>query len=439
MDLNIANTARFVCTAPRIFDGERVLQDHAVLIENGLVSAVIPQGSLPGDVPVWHEPDCTIIPGLIDTHMHFMRWQGPLFLAQGVTTVRDTGNDLAWILAQRKEWHQNLNPRIYCLGPILDGEDPIHKIVSRRCTNAVDAVAGVRETIAAGVDGIKLYVNLDPEWLPGMVQACHSEGRKASMHCQGSGVLAAGRAGVDEFFHLDGILADVWHDHPAGWLNIWGLPEFSKTWDRQLQVANSIRDIGMTATPTLAYWESQWRIRTPDYLGSEEMRHVPAAVIEWQGTEPANEGAAAQWQRALEAAQRFTGLLFERGVPLLAGSDVPCGALPPGLSLWRELSLLVGAGLSPIQALRAATSTSADFLGQPHLGRLRPGSAADLVWVRGYPTVHIPDKPDIAGVMRQGTVYKQEDLLAASEAASKAESSTVREEPWGVQFALHRG
>ena len=238
---------------------------------------------------------------------------------------------------------------------------------------------------------------------------------------------------MDEFFHLDGILADIWPVRPEGWLDVWGMPEFSHTWDRQRREADAIHDLGMTATPTLAYWDSQWRIRTVDHLRSEEVRHVPAAIIEWQAAQPADSRASAQWRRALHAAERFVGLLLERGVPLLAGTDVPCGAVPPGLSLWRELSLLVEAGLSPIQALRAATSDAATFLRQSQLGRLRPGSAADLVLVRGNPTEQIPEKPDIVGVIRQGVAYRPDDLLAAAKTAI----STLNEEPWGIQFRKH--
>lgn len=390
-------SGRTAFSAARIFDGERILDDHAVLVENGVVSAVMPRGSLPEGIPVRQEPGCTIIPGLIDTHVHFMRWQGPLFLAQGVTTVRDVGNDLAWILARRREWSGHDWPRIFCMGPLLDGPAPIHRMVSRSCSDLEGAQAAVREMVAAGVDGIKLYVGLKAEWLPEMVRQGHAAGLRLSMHGARDGVLGPGRAGVDEFFHLDGILADIWPSRPPGWLSVWGLPELAQTWDRQREVADEIRRLGMTATPTLAYWDSQWR-------------------------------------RALQAAQRFVGLLRERGVPILAGSDVPCGAVPPGLSLWREMALLVEAGLSPRQALRAATSEAASFMGQARLGWLRPGSAADLVVVRGNPVEHIPEKPEVVLVLRQGVAYRPADLLASAETAT----STIPEEPWGIQLAMQR-
>jgi hypothetical protein len=253
------------------------------------------------------------------------------------------------------------------------------------------------------------------------------------MHCSSGGVLAAGRAGVDEFHHLDGILADVWPGHPPGWLGTWGLPEFSRRWDRQREVADEVRELGMSATPTLAYWDSQWRVRAEDFGRSEAMRHVPPEMIEWQTPVPPDPGACSRWGKALEAAQRFVGLLSERGVPLLAGSDVPCGPVPPGASLWRELLLLTGAGLSGEQALRSATSGAAVLLGRPELGRLGKGSVADLIFVRGNPLERIPDRPEVVAVVRDGTAFTPEDLLGTARKALES----WREDPWARQFEIH--
>ena len=432
MDEVLRAHGRMAYTSERIFDGEHLLENHAVWIDNGRVVDIVPLAALPQDVPLYQQPACTIIPGLIDTHIHFMRWQGPLFLAYGVTSVRDTGNELQWILECRKEWPEQAWPRILCLGPLVDGPSPIHPVVARVCTDLDSALAAVRETLAAGVDGIKLYVGVDPQWIPAMSRESHEGGRKISMHCLAKGVLAAGRAGVNEFYHLDGILAEVWPDHPPGWLEVWGDPDFAGTWDQQQQVADNVSQLGITATPTLAYWDSQWRVRTPEGASSEERRYIPPEIVEWQ-SEDASASAAAKWQHALEAAQRFVGLLLEREVPVLAGSDTPCGAVLPGLSLWRELSLLVESGMSPKQSLRAATSNAADFLQRPELGRLRKGGSADMVFVRGDLTEHIPERPEIVLVMRSGTVYQPKELLQAVEVVAP----TIKSDPWARQFELH--
>ena len=416
----------------RVFDGDRFLGHHAVVIEKGMVSDVVPLAALPRNIPSYQQPDCTIIPGLIDTHVHFMQWQGPLFLAYGVTAVRDTGNELQWILERRRQWQDNPWPRILCLGPLLDGPSPHHPVVARRITDLDSAIAAVRETLAAGVDGIKLYVGIAPEWMPGMVRESHEGGRKVSMHCLANGVLAAGRAGVDEFYHLDGILADVWPDHPPGWLDVWGDPGFAGTWDRQQEAAAAISHMGMAATPTLAYWDSQWRMRAEEGASPEERRYMPPDLARWASAEP-DSAAAARWRCALEAAQRFMALLLERHVTVLAGSDTPCGGILPGQSLWRELSLLAESGMSPPRALRAATSDAADFLERPGLGRLRKGQSADLVFVRGNLTKHIPQRPEIVLVVRDGAVYQPPELLQAAEAAA----STMTSDPWARQFERH--
>jgi len=289
-------------------------------------------------------------------------------------------------------------------------------------------VAAVRETAQKGTDGLKFYVKLDPDWVPAMVAAGHEARCKVSMHCS-AGVLQAAQAGVDEFFHYDGIAADVWPDHPAGWLNLWGRNEFEQTIDRQRTVADGLRATGITATPTLAYWDSQWKIRRAEWRDSEELGNTPAPMISWQALEP-NQTSSDEWQRALHAAQRFTGLLIERGVPVLAGSDVPCGVIPPGRSLWRELALLAEAGLSPLQALQAATVDAAAYLGLHDIGNLVPGSMADLVVVKGNPLDHIPDKPEILITVQRGIPHQPDALLALS-------NDSLDDEPWADQFKRH--
>ena len=410
--------------ADKVFDGDRFYADHAVVVAKDRISALVPVAELSPDTPVDHYPGCTLVPGLIDTHMHFLRWQGPVFLAYGVTTVRDTGNDLPWILQCRAEWRARPWPRILSLGP------PGHALVAHRVSDAESAVAAVRATAAAGVDGIKLYASIAAEWIAPMAAAAHEAGHKISMHCLPHGVLVAGRGGVDEFYHLDGILADIWPDHPPGWLHVWGDPGLAKTWDRQQQVADEIAALDLVSTPTLAYWDSQWRMRLEHGPWPEERAHMPADLFKWSSAAP-DPALGHTWQRALEAAQRFQRLLNERGVVVLAGSDTPCGGILPGQSLWRELVLLTETGLSPAAALRAATAAAADFLAQPRLGRLAADCAADLAIVRGDLSWAFPDRPEVELVVLDGTPHQPADLLRQPDAP------TWRSDPWARQFEQH--
>jgi hypothetical protein len=233
-----------------------------------------------------------------------------------------------------------------------------------------------------------------------MAQAGHAHGLHVAMHCGGEvGALAAGAAGVDEFFHLDGLLADIWPDNPGRWLSAWGDSGLAGTFDRQERIADRIAGLGMIATPTLAFWDANRKPRSSGYPAPESVNAATRA-----GTDA--------WRRALAAAQRFLGLLLSRGVPVLAGTDVPCALLKPGLSLWRELSLLAECGMSPIEGLRAATSRAAACIGRnERLGRIAPGCPADLVLMEGDPTEHIPDHPPIVAVVRAGRVLRAADLL----------------------------
>ena len=417
-------------TAATVFDGDQFCAEHAVVVAEDRITALMPAADLPSDTPVDHYPGCTLIPGLIDAHMHFLRWQGPVFLAYGVTTVRDTGNDLPWILQCRAEWRDRPWPRILSLGPLIDGDPPGHALVAHRVSNTESAVAAVRETAAAGVDGIKLYASIAREWIAPMAAASHEVGLKISMHCLPHGVLVAGRRGIDEFYHLDGILADIWPDHPPGWLHVWGDKDLEKTWDRQQQVADEIAVLGLISTPTLAYWDSQWRMRLKSGPWPEERAHMPGDLFEWSSAAP-DPALGQTWRRALEAAQRFQGLLNERDVLVLAGSDTPCGGILPGQSLWRELVLLTGTGLSPAAALRAATSTAADFLERPRLGRLAADCVADLAIVRGNLSRALPDRPHMELVVRGGRPHRPAELLR------QPDDPTWRNDPWARQFEQH--
>ena len=422
--------AEYAVAADRVFDGDRILKDHALLVNGGVISNIIPRRSIRGTLPVLYEPDATIIPGLIDTHIHYMRWEAPLFLRYGVTTVRDVGNDSEWIFDQRRRAMDSIGPRILCVGPLIDGIDPGHRFVSRSCGSSAEAIEAVREAAESGADGIKLYHGQPLEWLADITAEAHCHGLNVGMHCLETGVVEPGRCGVDEFFHLDGILTDVWPDHPPGWLGTWGLPAMSATLDEQKRVADEIAELGMTSTPTLAYWESQWRIRARDYRPDDESPNVPNMMRVWQGTAPKRHVDAELWRAAFIAAIGFTRLLVERGVRLLSGTDVPFGAITPGLSLWREMSHLVRAGLSPTRALQTATRDAAAFFGKPEIGRLAAGSSADLVIVRGDPTSAIPEDPKIIAVARNGRLYRPAELATA---AFKV-AATVNDDPWAAQF-----
>jgi len=432
----ISGSGRWACFGARLFDGDSVREGQAVLIDGARIAAIVPIAEIPRDIPVVARPDCTLLPGLIDMHAHFMRWEGALYLAYGVTTVRDVANPLAWILARRAEAPGQAWPRLLTTGPALDGPSPHWPEISIGCRDGDDARRQVRALAAAGVDGIKLYVRLPVDWIAGIVEEAHSAGLPVLMHAGSQSVLQAGDAGVDEFFHLDGLLADIWPDCPVGgWLELWGHPAFPTTWARQQQVADAIAHRGLIMTPTLTVWEWFSRQCYRAHPAPADAPYLPPQFLAWTTAGAANPALGAQWWSAITNAQRFIGLLLERQVRVLPGTDVPWTQHLPGHLLWRELAFLVGAGMSPLDALRAATSRAARVLRLDHIGRLAPGCQADLVFVDGDPTRAIPAHPTIAGVVHAGRCYDQPTLLARAQ----RDLASFEDEPMGIAFKRYYG
>ena len=407
-------SGRWACKADRVFDGETVRDGAAVLIEDDAILDVVPAAEIPHGISVLSFPGGTILPGLIDLHTHFMRWEGALYLAYGITAIRDTANPLDWILARRAESGREPWPCIFCTGPALDGPVAHWPEISWACRSEADAQDKVRALADAGVDGIKLYVKLPGEWIPGMVKAAHAAGLPVLQHCT-AGVLASARAGVDEFFHLDGLLADIWPDCPhGGWLEVWGRDGFEQTLDRQQRVADEIARLGLVTTPTLVVWDwfRRWRLREQPL--PEAAPFLPRALADWFAVGEARPDDADLWARGIERALQFLGLLLERKATILPGTDVPWTYHLPGHLLWRELAFLTAAGMSPLDALRAATSRAARALRTDRLGRLAPRCLADLVIVSGDPTQRIPDPPDVTCVIKGGQIHQPSELFSAA-------------------------
>ncbi|MBU7004707.1 MAG: amidohydrolase family protein [Theionarchaea archaeon] len=412
----------FVCLADRLFDGHQAREDCCVVVRGSMIEAILPVDRVPSELPSIEMPGCTILPGLIDCHVHFMRWQGPLFLAGGITTVRDTGNDLDWILARRAEWPDHDWPRILCTGPMVDGPRSSWGI-GRCCPDLESSVNAVMELASRGVDAIKLYAQFPRDWLPGVVAAARDVGLPTCMHPIATDALDAAEAGVDELFHLDGLMKRLWPGHPPGWLELWGDPNVSGALDRQREVVDLIAKTGTVITPTLSFYRS--RLGT---VGDPEL--LPECAQSWFSKvfEEPGEDELELWRSALPSVQGFVGLLHQRSVPILAGTDVPWAL--PGRSLWTELSLLSESGLGPVGALRSATSISAEQLRLPQAGVLEAGRCADIAFVMGDPTSSIPEEPEIPLIIRGGKVHWTEQLVTGS----REENANPALDPWGMEL-----
>lgn len=354
-----------------------------------------------------------VIPGLIDSHVHFGTIARPpdvvrgvleATLMGGVTTVRDMGGALHVVrpLALASRAAASLSPRIYysaiLAGPggWFDGERgrrmaggyaPGESPAVRRVGPGTDprrVIAGAR---AAGVTGIKLYNTVPPALLAALAAEAHRQGLRVWSHL----AVDPGRpsdvvgAGVDVVSHADMFVAQAMP-----------LPPADTSVEAQRRVRDSVVRVLSPDDGRLRALIAQMRRRGT--MLDETLYVVAGAATDSAGRP--NPRYAALFAFAAEMARRA----HAAGVPLAAGTDAVGGSTP---NLHAELQLLVGrAGLTPLEAIRAATLNGARALGaQDSLGTLAAGKLADLVVLSADPSRDIRNTQTVVAVMKGGVMH----------------------------------
>ena len=330
-----------------------VLRAQTVLVRGGIIEAIGPVEEVipPDDAQRIQGDGGWLMPGLMDMHVHLRRGDLDAYRRAGITTVRNMWGTPEVTALRQEVAAGAAHPAIFSAGPGLDGSRPVHA-GSVVLTEEAAARAAVRAQVAAGWDFIKVYNSLEPR----VYSAILDEARRAGITVVGHvpWALTIGQAlhaGHGSVAHLTGIAEAVADGRgPAGWL----------AFDRSAaaDVADRLADRGVWAAPTLVVLEALARNNLPAQDATRATGH----------------------QREMVAA------LHRAGVPLLAGTDAGIGLVAPGASMGRELGLFVEAGLSPYEALRAATVDAARFLGiEDQVGTVEVGKRADLILLAGDP------------------------------------------------------
>lgn len=390
----------YALIADRLWDGvsNRVRHGMAVVVKERLIDAVLPISDIPTGMKAVNFPNCTLLPGLMDAHVHYSSVMGPAFLAAGVTTIRDVGNDLEWILRERERHAVDLTagPSIICCGHLHDGPKIYWPHMGRAHDNPEDIVASIQRHVEAGVDAIKLYAGLEPSLLKVAVQTAHEAGKFVVAHLLKTTAEDAIRYGLDEFEHLAG--CDV-------------------AWRTASQVEddfiiNQILERRVVIDPTLVVWDRLGRILDRPFHHDERRVWVhPRHLYIWDRYRKVGEN---RWhlQGAMVHLKRFLRRAHQRGVIIALGTDTPFPHLIPGMSVHDELAMYSDAGIPAIDALRSATSINAKVLGIDSVtGSITPGRRADLVAVQGNPLERIEDIENIKCTIREGTSFEPACLL----------------------------
>jgi imidazolonepropionase-like amidohydrolase len=383
----------FAIANVRVFDGEHARRNLYVVVDKGIIRAVDTTPEKWRDVPMIDGSGATLLPGLIDGHAH-PRSVAALrdALRFGVTTVLDMGSDgheqvLRDAAANSVDVADVRSAGFVATAPGGHGTEFGHTVPTVSGPSAAEAFVEARK--ASGADYLKVVLNgsrvaagtpqLSEDTVKALVRAAHARKMLVVAHVESQAdVQTALAAGVD-------ILGHVWRDRGA-------VPE----------MAQRIRVQGASVSPTLTMPDSLVPGALASVAADPRLAPFLSDSQRAQLTRPTSFPPLKDIDPRVEA----THSLVTARVHLLAGSDAG-GAMPTliGLSLHRELELLVKSGLTPTQALTSATANVADAFRLSDRGRILPGHRADLLLVRGDPTIDITATRDVLRVWRSGVEF----------------------------------
>jgi imidazolonepropionase-like amidohydrolase len=390
----------------RLWDGAgHTIEDAAVVVDGDRIVAAGPQSAvaIPAGARVIDGKGGTVIPGLWETHAHFeqVEW-GPIYLAAGVTSARDCGNEFEFITAVRDaiESGRGIGPRLVLAG-IVDGDSPSALGVDR--INRPDEVEPMVERYArAGFAQMKIYGSIRPALVPEIVRAAHAHGMTVTGHVpDGMSLLEAVRAGMDMINHFGYVTHALLPPEQRDVKGPAYVEAMLKVDYDSREVRALVDELARRKTviePTLALGELG--LLRPE----EKARLEPGLAklpppLRQDGYDGPPPDIRAKIDIARPRVLKFLGTLHRAGVPILPGTDQAV----PGHSLHRELEIFVDAGFTPAEALEAATSLPARLFHRD--GTVEVGKKADLVLVDGNPLENISDTRRIRVVVARGRLY----------------------------------
>ena len=420
---------------------------QTVVMRGDTIVSVEGSGPLPEATDVIDGTGRYVIPGLWDMHVHLTYDEAltaampGMFLRWGVTSVRDTGGQIARVLPVVEAMNADgaIAPRAHFAGPLLDGDRVVYDGNGRpelgtRVATPEAARAQVDALAALGADFIKIYEMVTPEVFDALVIAAEARGLPIAAHVPLSLRAREVAPRVGSMEHLRNVELDCARAPEA--LRATRVRELVRdpseagadlrarlhTLQRLPAVAayDAAECDAVLATMTSTIQVPTLRLNsialsTPfaDDGWYDALAGAPAAIAEswsaagsdWRANPTTPDTTFASWSL------RLVGDMHARGIPIGAGTDTPINYSLPGYALQTELEMLVRAGLTPLDAIRAATVRPAEFLGlDSEMGRIEPGMRADLVLLSADPLADITNTRRIDAVVTRGRLLTLEAL-----------------------------
>jgi imidazolonepropionase-like amidohydrolase len=360
---------------------------QSVVVRDSLIEVVAPANAVkpPAGGRIVDGAGKFLIPGLWDTHVH-LDGDGEVlrvFLAAGITGVRDMGGDLAPLAEARRlidsgRWQ---GPRLVLAGPMIRGpqrESDKSGRGSRVVRTPAEGRQAVDELVALGVDFIKIQDFLSRESFLAIAAAARAKKIPLAGHVPPAvSPGEASEAGQTNITHFGELYPKVCA--PLFKVDAEGMPDETCGQPARKAIYTQLVRNGTWFEPTIAQFQ---------YL------------------------APGNWRAIFNGFKRLVPEMRQSGLRVLAGTDwqnsLEARGGAPGITLHEELLRLVEAGFTPIEALRAATSNPAEFFGlKNQLGSVEPGKVADLVLLEGDPLADITNTQHVAAVMRDGQFIRR--------------------------------
>ena len=388
-------------------NGGSPINDAVVVIEGARIRAVGVTGkvSYPQNSRVIRTDGLTILPGLIDPHIHLRDYMPPLFLRYGVTTVGDTNNYTDWILWQRAALRsgQIKGPRLYVSGTAAAGPTAEESGISHRLSTPDEARLYVRGLIAKGVDMLKVDLNLTLEQLRAVTDEAAKAGVPVVGHSQNIR-KAIEIGGLKYMEHTDALARAILEEIGQEMLKKGGdRPERLMDTNRFEPLIRLMVQEGVFVNATAV---TRWRSTTPRAQewanAAKEVIRAPALVfvpedvrLSWTQLSP-REPDPEGYRRTSEFLRRYA----EAGGRIIAGTDA---GFMPGLSLHYEMQILTDMGVPPMKAIQGATLWAAQSIGQgKDLGSVEAGKLADFTVIEGNPLINIAATKNVRMVIKDG-------------------------------------